>query len=196
MVCKEGSGGGPREAIPGGVMGGRRACVLRKVGGTNPTGHTNPTKRTAPAQSRSAIAVRARAVRTDRGALGRNACALRQGSAKFSSAVRTRWVGVSRWVGTSDLPTKRSQSAVEGGGERARGDQQGHWVTAALGVGVVVVACLSDPAGARGAPPRAISLSSPALAPYWHYWHPEIGDDVVRNSGDCGASPKSCRWYR
>ena len=178
MVCKEGSGGGPREAIPGGVMGGRRACVLRKVGGTNPTGHTNPTKRTAPAQSRSAIAVRARAVRTGQGALGRNACALRQaqGSAKFSSAVRTRWVGVSRWVGTSDLPTKRSQSAVEGGGERARGDQQGHWVTAALGVGVVVVACLSDPAGARGAPPRAISLSSPALAPYWHYWHPDPRD--------------------
>jgi hypothetical protein len=28
MVCKERSGGGPREAIPGGVMGGRRACVL------------------------------------------------------------------------------------------------------------------------------------------------------------------------
>jgi hypothetical protein len=27
-VCKEGSGGGPREAIPGGVMGSRRACVL------------------------------------------------------------------------------------------------------------------------------------------------------------------------
>ena len=100
-----------------------------------------------------------------------------------------RWVGVSRWVGTSDLPTKRSQSAVEGGGERARGDQQGHWLTAALGVGVVVVACLSDPAGARGAPPRAISLRAPL-------WHPEIGDDVVRKSGDCGASPKSCRWFR
>jgi hypothetical protein len=28
MVCKEGAGGGPREAVPGGVMGGRRACVL------------------------------------------------------------------------------------------------------------------------------------------------------------------------
>ncbi len=28
MVCKEGSGGGPREATPGEVMGGRRACVL------------------------------------------------------------------------------------------------------------------------------------------------------------------------
>ena len=27
MVSKEGTGGGPREAIPGGVMGGRRACV-------------------------------------------------------------------------------------------------------------------------------------------------------------------------
>ena len=31
-------------------------------------------------------------MRTDRGALGRNACALRQSSAKFSSAVRTRSV--------------------------------------------------------------------------------------------------------
>jgi len=30
MVCKEGAGGGPREAIPGGIMGGRRACVLTK----------------------------------------------------------------------------------------------------------------------------------------------------------------------
>jgi len=30
MVCKEGVGGGPREAIPGGIMGGRRACVLTK----------------------------------------------------------------------------------------------------------------------------------------------------------------------
>ena len=30
MVCKEGSGGGPREAIPGGVMGGRRARVFTK----------------------------------------------------------------------------------------------------------------------------------------------------------------------
>ena len=30
MVSKEGPGGGPREAIPGGVMGGRRACVLTK----------------------------------------------------------------------------------------------------------------------------------------------------------------------
>ena len=30
MVSKEGPGGGPREAIPGGVMGGRRACVLNK----------------------------------------------------------------------------------------------------------------------------------------------------------------------
>ena len=28
MVCKEGAGGGPREAIPGRIMGGRRACVL------------------------------------------------------------------------------------------------------------------------------------------------------------------------
>ena len=28
MVCKEGAGGGPREAIPGRTMGGRRACVL------------------------------------------------------------------------------------------------------------------------------------------------------------------------
>ena len=28
MVSKEGPGGGPREAIPGGVMAGRRACVL------------------------------------------------------------------------------------------------------------------------------------------------------------------------
>ena len=27
-MSKEGSGGGPREAIPGGVMGGRRACVF------------------------------------------------------------------------------------------------------------------------------------------------------------------------
>ena len=30
MVSKEGPGGGPREAIPGGVMGGRRASVLTK----------------------------------------------------------------------------------------------------------------------------------------------------------------------
>ena len=30
MVSKEGPGGGPREAIPGGVMGGRRACALTK----------------------------------------------------------------------------------------------------------------------------------------------------------------------
>jgi hypothetical protein len=30
MVSQEGSGGGPREAIPGGVMGGRCACVLNK----------------------------------------------------------------------------------------------------------------------------------------------------------------------
>ena len=30
MVSKEGPGGGPREAIPGGVMGGRRACELTK----------------------------------------------------------------------------------------------------------------------------------------------------------------------
>ena len=30
MVSKEGPGGGPREAIPGGAMGGRRACVLTK----------------------------------------------------------------------------------------------------------------------------------------------------------------------
>jgi len=65
MVCKEGAGGGPREAIPGGIMGGRRACVL----------------------------------------------------------------------------TKGSQRAVEGGGERTcgLGNQEGHRVTAALGIGVVVV---------------------------------------------------------
>jgi hypothetical protein len=46
-------------------------------------------------------------------------------------------------------------------------------VTAALGVGVVInvvmVACLSDPAGASGAPPRAIGLRAPL--------HPEVGDD-------------------
>ena len=30
MVCKEGVGGGPREAIPGGIMGGRRARVFTK----------------------------------------------------------------------------------------------------------------------------------------------------------------------
>ena len=84
MVCKEGVGGGPREAIPGGIMGGRRARVF----------------------------------------------------------------------------TKCSQRAVEGGGERSRGlgNQEGHRVTAALGVGVVVVACLADPAGACDAAPRAISL--------------------------------------
>ena len=29
MVCKEGVGGGPREAIPGGIMGGRRARVYQ-----------------------------------------------------------------------------------------------------------------------------------------------------------------------
>ena len=47
-------------------------------------------------------------MRTDRGgALGRNAwIALRQGSAKFSFALRTRWDGVLRtWVGVWDLPT-------------------------------------------------------------------------------------------
>ena len=44
--------------------------------------------------------------------------------------------------------TKCSQRAVEGGGERTRGlgNQEGHRVTTALGVGVVVVACLTDPA--------------------------------------------------
>jgi hypothetical protein len=91
MVCKEGVGGGPREAIPGGIMGGRRACVL----------------------------------------------------------------------------TKCSQRAVEGGGERARGlgNQEGHRVTAALGVGVVVVACLAEPAGACDAAPRAISLCVSAEEP-------------------------------
>ena len=35
MVCKEGAGGGPREAIPGGVMGGRRACVRSMCGHTD-----------------------------------------------------------------------------------------------------------------------------------------------------------------
>ena len=44
-------------------------------------------------------------MRTDWGALGRNAIALRQSSAKFSRAVRTRWDGVLRWVGVWDLPT-------------------------------------------------------------------------------------------
>jgi hypothetical protein len=43
-------------------------------------------------------------------------------------------------------------------------------VTAALGFGVVVVACLTDPAGACGATPRAIGLCAPL-------WHSEVGDD-------------------
>ena len=70
---------------------------------------------------------------------------------------------------------KCSQRAVEGRGERARrlgGNQyKGHRVTAALGFGVlVVVACLTDPAGACGATPRAIGLRAPL-------WHSEVGDD-------------------
>ena len=43
-------------------------------------------------------------------------------------------------------------------------------MTAALGVGVVVVACLTDPAGACDAAPRAISLRAPL-------WYSEVGDD-------------------
>ena len=68
--------------------------------------------------------------------------------------------------------TKCSQRAVEGGGERSRGlgNQEGHRVTAALGVGVVVVACLADPAGACDAAPRAISLRAPL-------WYSGVGDD-------------------
>jgi hypothetical protein len=38
-----------------------------------------------------------------------NAIALRQSSAKFSRAVRTRWDGVLRWVGVWDLPMTRAQ---------------------------------------------------------------------------------------
>jgi hypothetical protein len=65
---------------------------------------------------------------------------------------------------------------------------QGHRVTtAALGVGIVVVACLSRLApsrdGAHGAVARRRAAkahwpSRPALATLWHpYWHPEVGDD-------------------
>jgi len=39
-------------------------------------------------------------------------------------------------------------------------------VAAALGVSVVVVACLSDPAGARGAPPRAIGKQPHGSRPW------------------------------
>jgi len=74
--------------------------------------HCEPRFRTAPAQCEGSHRTapeqcdrRARAVRTDRGALGRNAIALRQSSAKFSRAVRSRWDGVLRWVGVWDLPT-------------------------------------------------------------------------------------------
>ena len=43
-------------------------------------------------------------------------------------------------------------------------------MTAALGVGVVVVACLTDPAGACGATPRAIGLRAPLK-------NSEVGED-------------------
>jgi hypothetical protein len=89
--------------------------------------------------------------------------------------------------------TVLSQGAVEGGGE-PRGESapvvsvltstQGHRVTtAALGVGIVVVACLSrlapSRAGAHGAVARRRAAkahwpSRPALATLWH---PEVGDD-------------------
>ena len=67
--------------------------------------------------------------------------------------------------------TKRSQGAVEGVGKSAPvvlvtsiGSLAiGHWVTAALplGVRVVVIEGLSVPAGAHGAPPWAIGLRAP-----------------------------------
>ena len=86
--------------------------------------------------------------------------------------------------------TELSQGAVEGGGERACGLGSNQHSgspgdSAALGVGIVVVACLSrlgpSRAGARGARRRAAKghwPSRPALATLWHpYWHPEVGDD-------------------
>ena len=84
---------------------------------------------------------------------------------------RERPYRVESWVvgARACLPSARSARSKVGveTGERARGlgDQEGHRVTAALGVGIVVVACLTDPAGACDAAPRAISLR----APLWFY---------------------------
>ena len=55
-------------------------------------------------------------------------------------------------------------------------------VTAALGVGVVVVACLTDPAGACGATPRAIGLRAPLK-------NSEVGEDEGFLSVAHGEAP-------
>ena len=77
MVCKEGAGGGPREAIPGGVMGGRRACELtkRSQGAVEGGGASAPvvsvtSRALGPPGDRGA----GRPCSRDRGSLGPNRC--------------------------------------------------------------------------------------------------------------------------
>ena len=76
----------------------------RKVGGTNPTGHTNPTRSHCARNFRTALAqcagVPAQCAPVGSHCSGSHCdrTAGRCGGSAF------RWVGVSRWVGTSDLP--------------------------------------------------------------------------------------------
>ena len=95
MVSKEGPGGGPREAIPGGVMGGRRACELtkRSQGAVEGGGASAPvvsvtSRALGPPGDRGA----GRPCSRDRGSLGPNRCPWR--AAKGHRPSRPVWTGI------------------------------------------------------------------------------------------------------
>ena len=76
----------------------------RKVGGTNPTGHTNPTRSHCARKFRTALAQCA-GVPAQCAPVGSHCSGSHcDRTAGLCGGSAFRWVGVSRWVGTSDLP--------------------------------------------------------------------------------------------